>query len=279
VTCFLKKVRYDPLSLGQLRQSGQDVALSMQQSKKGLVKLVSTHCYNTGTTLYYIPVLPLYRLLQDKKQKHSAELLLSVFAYLYHIVGIPYYRDDSTELAYQYECIEDWIMQDLEEESPESANIILSQVNAAAYYGDVMERKIYNFYNLNCFEKRVAKFKASTAFEQDCLSLAKRAWQLFQQFPNGKVFRNMQNQEFEDDYDEIIRAEQYISFIAETDGRLYDTVAEMVNSVFNECREMEIPTLTQVFDGQHEITGERLDFEYSLFPFLEDLCTLLDEMP
>ena len=47
--------------------------------------------YNTNATLYYIPVIPLYKMLKDKRKRKSAHLLLSVCSYLYRNVNIPYY--------------------------------------------------------------------------------------------------------------------------------------------------------------------------------------------
>lgn len=113
----------------------QDIQLKILQDDEGIVKLATYHTYNTSNTLYYIPVLPLYRLLQDRKQKQTAELLLSVFAYLYHIAGIPYYRENNSYLFYNYECMEEWLIDDLENEESEEDNSIISEFNKAVYYG------------------------------------------------------------------------------------------------------------------------------------------------
>jgi len=262
----------------QLNGLGRDVELSIMQEQDGSVKLTTKHIYNTCNTLYYIPVLPLYKLLQDKKQKQTAELLLSVFAYLYHIAGIPYYREDSSCLYYHYECMEEWMIDDLEDEESESGNSMISELNTASYYGDVMHRKIYNPYHLSVFEKRIKNYKPNTAFEKDCLSVANHVLVLMLEYPAGTIFQNTSNREFESD-EGIIRAEQYISFIADTDGLLYENIARVINDEFNECSEIEEPTLLQIYDSQNELTHKALDFEYRLFPLLNDLCTLLNNMP
>jgi hypothetical protein len=248
------------------------------QEKDGSVKLMTKHIYNTRNTLYYIPVLPLYKLLHDRKQKQTAELLLSVFAYLYHVAGIPYYREDSSCLYYHYQCMEEWMIDDLEDEESESGNSMISELNTASYYGDVMHRKMYNPYHLNCFEKRIGSYKSNTDFEKDCLSVAKQALALFQEYPACTIFQSTSNREFESD-EGIIRAEQYISFIADTDGALYENIARVINDEFNECSEIEEPTLLQIYDSQNELSDKALDFEYRLFPLLNDLCTLLNNMP
>ncbi|MBG6063314.1 hypothetical protein IWX83_003124 [Flavobacterium sp. CG_9.1] len=262
----------------QLRKTGQNIELTILQDDKGIIKLATNHTYNTDTTLYYIPVLPLYRLLQNKKQKQIAELLLSVFAYCYHIAGIPYYRENNSYLFYQYECMEEWLIKDYENDEIGKSNNAISEFNEATYCGDVMFRKIYNPYHLNCFQKRVDNYKPNTSFEKDCLSVAKKALELLREYPSDTIFRNTFNREFEYD-DGVIKAEQYISFIADSDGLLYDNIARVVNDEFNECSEMEEPTLLQIYDAENQPFNKGLDFEYRLFPLINDLCTLLNNTP
>ncbi|MFH6960867.1 hypothetical protein ACHRV1_26010 [Flavobacterium aquidurense] len=261
----------------QLNILRQDIELSIMQDDSS-VKLATKHIYNKCNTLYYIPVLPLYRLLQNRKQKKTAELLLSVFAYLYHIAGIPYYREDSSCLYYHYECMEEWMIDELEDEECESGNSMISELNSASFYGDVMHRKMYNSYHLKVFEKRIGSYKFNNSFEKDCLSVAKQALALMLEYPACTIFQSTSNREFEND-EGIIRAEQYISFIADTDGLLYENIARVINDEFNECSEIEEPTLLQIYDSQNELTHKTLDFEYRLFPLLNDLCTLLNNMP
>jgi hypothetical protein len=84
--------------------------------------------------------------------------------------------------------------------------------------------------------------------------------------PEHSIFKNTRNQEFEEGEDSIA-AEQYISFVARTDGVLYDQIAHMVNDEFNEYGEMQIPTLTQLFYKESTPDPRCLDFEYRLFPW------------
>lgn len=262
----------------QFAKSEQDIELKILKDDDGIVKLATNHTYNTSNTLYYIPVLPLYRLLQDKKQKQTAELLLSVFAYLYHIAGIPYYRENDSYLFYNYECMEEWLIDDLENEESEEGNSIISEFNKAVYYGDIMLRKMYNPYHLNCFQKRIDNYNTSNSFEKDCLRVAKTALALLREYPSDNIFRSTSNHKYDND-EGVIKADQYISFIAETDGVLYENIARIINDEFNECSEIEEPTLLQIYDAENELSNKALDFEYRLFPLLYDLCTLLNNMP
>lgn len=234
----------------QLKKLEQDIELSIMQDDKGIVKLMTKHSYYTNMTLYYIPVLPLYRLLLDKKQKRTAELLLSVFSYLYHIAGIPYYRENNTYLFYQYECVQEWLMDCVESNEKEEVGTISSEFNKASYYGDILFRKLYNLYHLNNFKQRIDSYRPSTAFEKKCLIVTKIAWELMIQYPDQNIFRNTFNQDF-DESDGIIRAEQYISFIAENEGVLFENISRAINDEFNECNEIEEPNLLQIFDSEN----------------------------
>lgn len=70
--------------------------------------------YNTGATLYYIPVIPLYQMLRNKNRKKTGLLLLSVCTYLYRIADIPYYRQEDSYLYWIYEMLTEWLEQDEE---------------------------------------------------------------------------------------------------------------------------------------------------------------------
>lgn len=78
----------------------QEIRL-LQDSTK--TYFISEEKYNTGTTLYYIPIEPLYEMLHDPKRKRNAQLLVSVCSYLYHIADIPYYRQEDSYLYWMYE--------------------------------------------------------------------------------------------------------------------------------------------------------------------------------
>ncbi|OYX85997.1 MAG: hypothetical protein B7Y83_02880, partial [Flavobacteriales bacterium 32-34-25] len=73
--------------------------------------------------------------------------------------------------------------------------------------------------------------------------------------------------------------EQYISFIAENEGVLFENISRAINDEFNECSEIEEPRLLQIFDSENRFSNKNLDFEYRLFPLLIDLCSLLNETP
>ena len=246
--------------------------LRLVQDDKGKTFFISEEQYNTGTTLFYIPVIPLYKMLKDPKTKRAARLLMSVFAYLYHVADIPYYRQEDAYLYWQYEMIADWIEQDDEAELDSRKE----ELNVAQWCGEKMEQKMFNRKNLDVFAERIKAFKPKNDFEHECLHVAKEMFVLYTDYPTTTVFQHAKYvQDDEEQEDEIIAMRKYISFIADAKGWLYETVAESVNNEFNECGETEEPTLLKKFNGT-AITDCSLEFENRLFPLIGDLCYLLN---
>ena len=245
----------------------------VQDSKK--TYFVSEERYNTGATLFYIPVSPLYRLLHDKKRKTNAHLLLSVCAYLYHIADIPYYRQEASYLYWMYEMMNDWVEQD---DYTEETEVYLSEIKQAEFIGDFIEQRIYNRINLTVFEQRIEKFNVRNDFDRECLTVAKEAFSLYQTYPNENVFRNAKpnGEAYEEDMDNIIGMEKYISFYADHKGWLNETLIESVNTDIQEYGQMEEPIVLKQFDGR-DITANNLCFENRLFQLLHNLSDILHQ--
>jgi len=236
--------------------------------------LLSEEKYSTGTTLYYIPIEPIYQMLREPKHKQNAHLLLSVCSYLYHSADVPYFRQQGSYLYWLYEMHRDWTEQDEDREENES---YVREFDKADMIGDCMEQKIFNRMNLAVFEERLNAFKSRDAFDKQCLDIAKKAFALYSDYPNESIFRNApmnDGDEDEETENESIGMEKYISFISDTKGWLYESIEESINSEFNEYGAMDEPTILKCFDGS-ELTENSLDFESRLFVLLDDMCTLL----
>lgn len=263
-----------------LQQQSPCTYLSILQDDDDKLLLRSTEYYNTNNTLYYIPVQPLFRLLQNRKAKHSAEMLLSVFSYLYRIAGIPYYRDEDSDLYGYYDMIAEWTTDSANDEDETTIRNNISAINEAMYAGDCVQRKFYNAYHILNFGKRIENYQAHTPFEKECLNLASAIYRLYTDYPDKSIMDNMSIDEDAYGYDdEIIRASAYISFVAKTKGWLFDQVCETVNSYFNECCHQEQPIVRKLYDGDTIPAETNLDYERRLFRLIDDLCTLLNSIP
>lgn len=245
----------------------------VQDSKKTF--FTSEERYSTGTTLYYIPIVPLFQMLNDPKRKKTAQLLVSVCSYLYHIADIPYYRQENSYLYWMYEMMNDWVEQDDYTEETES---YIAEIVKAEWIGERIEQKLFNRINLQVFEQRLNNFKSRDTFDLECQKVACDAFALYAQYPHESIFRNASRSE-EDPYNdendsETVGMEKYISFIADTTGWLYERLVDSINNEFNEYGAMEEPTICKRFDGSN-IKQTNLDFEDRLFALLDELCILL----
>ena len=245
----------------------------VQDSKKTF--FTSEERCDTGTTLFYIPIVPLFKMLKDPKRKRNAQLLLSVCSYLYHIADIPYYRQEDSYLYWMYEMHKDWAEQDDETEDTENYK---SELRKAETVGDRIEQKLYNRINLTVFEQRLSRFKSRDTFDKECWNVACNAFALYTEYPTSSIFRNAPMHEedpYNEDYEnETIGMEKYISFIADTKGWLYESLSDSINNEFNEYGSMDQPTICKSFD-KSKVTQANLDFENRLFALLDKLCTLL----
>ena len=242
--------------------------------EKGNTYITSEERYNTGSTLYYIPILPLYRLSKNPKRKHAVQLLQSVCSYLYHVAEIPFYRQKESYLFWMYEMVSEWLTSDDENEE---TSIYLSEIKQAEQIGDFMEQKIYNQHNLSWFKNHLKNCKAKDQFDNDCFTLASKIFSLYEQYPNDRIFRNAQfkaeTEEF--DSDGIISMDKYVSFCSEAKGMMFQTLFETVNSEFNECTVMAEPIIIKKFDGSNT-TDKNLDFENRIFPLIKELIYILN---
>lgn len=242
--------------------------------EKGKSYFTSEERYNTGATLYYIPIVPLYQLSKNPKRKSALPLLQSVCSYLYHIVKVPYYRQKDSYLFWIYEMILEWITSDDENEE---TSIYLSEIKQAEQIGDFMEQKIFNHHNLTRFKDRLGNFKVKDGFDNDFFLLARNFFSLYEQYPNASIFQNLQSNigigEYESDT--IVSMDKYVSFCAKANGLLFQALFEAVNSDFQECTTMQEPMVIKKFDG-YIVTNNNLDFENRLFPLFEELIYILD---
>src|ERR1700744_6249772 len=92
-----------------LRCEAKDMTLWIDMPDNGQAAFATTDTVDTGATLFYIPVIPLYELLQNRGTRAGGTLLLSVCSYLCRIAGISYYRQDDTYLYWHYEMLAEWM--------------------------------------------------------------------------------------------------------------------------------------------------------------------------
>lgn len=238
--------------------------------------------YSTNATLYYIPIIPLYKMLKDKNRKKTAQLLLSVCSYLYRNVNIPYYRQEDSYLYWTYEMLSDWIEED---EEMDENHQYKNDIRQAVIIGDFMEQKITHTKNFEFFKQRLNQFKPKNDFDKECFQLSEKAYRLYKDYPEESFFRNVKynniseqkntDEDNVDDYEEtVVSMDKYISFYADDRGMLNQNIIDSVNNEFNEYGELQEPIIFKNFDGS-PLHNDNLDFEDRLFELISHLTFIL----
>ncbi|WP_123873830.1 hypothetical protein [Capnocytophaga canimorsus] len=230
--------------------------------------------FRTDNTLFYIPVLPVYKLLKSKDKRHKkiGQLFLSVFAYIYHKTYVPYYTQDDCFLGYICENFNDWIVNDWDE--PQEKEVALLHLRQAQYVGERLYQKIRNSKNLQLFEKRINNFKACNETEKEVLQISKAFFDLWQNFPSANLYTYLNREEISDE-EELFTIDKYISFAFETQSDFFECqIIGFVNGEFSQCGEIEVPTFVNRFDGVS--SHFNFDFENLFFSLLHRLINLLN---
>jgi hypothetical protein len=270
----------------QLQRTPGKPELFIIEDEARQIKMATRQTASRSYSLYYIPVLPLYRLLKSRENKTGAQLLLSVFAYLYQVAGIPYYRDPDAYLFYHYEMMEEWLTDEDDGLDDKDRAFNRKALDTASHGGDVIQRILYHPAHLEQFAERVADASPENGFEQGCLKVAQTALTLWHEFPSGDIFSHLHSpyEDCDDDedwtgHDNTIHVAEYVHFIADTESSLYDSIQQNIDAELNEKMYWEEHSLLSVYDENYSPNADSLDFENGLFRLLDDLSYLLNELP
>jgi len=265
----------------QLQRTHRNLDLLIMESDNGQYALATMETASRRYDLYYIPVRPLFRLLRSKKNKRSARLLTAIFSYLYHVARVPGHRDEETFLYYHTDMISDWIADDIAWDDEENA-LLKADIERAKYEGDYVQKRIWHPYHLENFANTVANARPKTDLERKCLKLAAAYLELWQDYPQGNIFGNLQfsdrsteDDEDNDDYGNTIYVQEYISFIHDCYGALYDNIYSNVQTEFNEKLRMQQHSVLTLYDGHVKAERENLGYITRFFELTDELCDIL----
>jgi len=257
-----------------------DLKLAVMRGEGHTATVTTVKDFDTCTTLYYIPVEPLFDLLNNKAKVATAELLLSVFAYLYQVHHVPYYAEKGNYLHYIYNTLEDWILADFEEDS-EQADAHLEHFSYLNHSGNELLVKISDPAQLKLFCSRLSAFKPQSKAETALLDTAKQAFDLFSKYPDRSVFEAVRYdilppEAYEDN--QYISPDQYISFYWSSEDSLYDELWQTINEQLAEYCMIAEPSALQYFDKPQKKIHHNHDFETCFFDLLNGLADTLTDL-
>ena len=264
----------------QIPDRGRELFIIAQEDKPLCVTVREN--FKRGYGLYYIPVMPVYRLWQRKRQLSTAGLLTAVFAYLHYEAGISFYRDEGSYMGYNYMILEEWI-EESKQEDREGYRVRMKNWNEAKIAGDFIWKKMAEPDIRNGLAERLQAFQPRTPYQQQVHDFAQRLQQLAQACPGQDFFQHRSPAEDTDEdgyeYPNTVYMREYVGFIGSTKDALSDDLFQMVDNDFNERSQMQEPQLVTHFDREQPGYTDNLKYEELLFGLIEDLCHLLSKIP
>jgi len=265
----------------QIKTKGRYREIRIEEMEDRRINLSVTESLKTGSDLFYIPLVPVFKALHLNGNR-CAPLLLSVCVYLYRKAGVCHYKDDESYISYLYEIMDNWIEDDrdsMDETDYKEQRAILDEV---LFIGDEMKAFLSDERQLEQLQSRIKQFEPVSPFDSNCLQLAKETLALWLEFPNANLYQHL-NEDIDDDEDDYysdgkIKVTDYISFIGEISSCVYDSMMEMLNNDFNERSGVQDFESTIVFNKPRRKFEDVLAYEERVINIITDLCGLIPEL-
>ncbi|NHA02664.1 hypothetical protein G7092_02590 [Mucilaginibacter sp. HC2] len=258
-----------------------DGASAMLIQDKGCpARLATVKTFDTNFCLYYVPVRPLWQMKNDKAKQPCYELTRTLFAYLYQIIGIPFFREPGY-LDNSYDSLENWI-REIEDEDDDEENDYrkrqFAEFNLMKSAGDTLLPDIKAPFDLETWQAQLQQIPVTDKQGRDLREVANELLKLAKDYPERAIKDTMHyelHEASEDDYS--IYWENYISFYWSGNDTLQHMLFEMVNNEFQEMGYQEEPVAIQWFDTPQEKAHHDFDFETRLFFLLDELTGVLND--
>ena len=268
---------YQPLQsvINELKAVDHTLSCIIAQDEKHTATLATVKRFDTQMTLYYIPVRPLWHWMQSSQGERLSELIICMFAYLEQVVKMPFYTEQSSYLASQYETLEQWVNDEQEDEPYRQRQ--LDEFYTMQNAGLKIYAQIIKPAYLTTFENVVRNFNPEEDWESDWQMVAMEFLQLYQEYPERSVFDHIHSGLLYPKDEDRIYADQYISFYWSGNDCFQDSLFEMIDNHFQEIAYIDEPAHVRLFDNPPENTSPGFEFETRLFEGLDKLSQLLNK--
>ncbi|MEN0095130.1 MAG: hypothetical protein AAGB30_07090 [Pedobacter sp.] len=253
----------------QMAMVDKSLEIRLLQDEVSLARLATVHTFSNGNTLFYFPTEVVFNLLKTDLQ--TAELLLSVYSYLFRFIGIPHYGEDYSYLGGIYEMIEEmYLYEDDPDRDKDFYDYVTGHLQMIQEKGAECVMLLREKIHVMDFAERVERYQPRNKEQMDFHETARSFLKLSQDFP-GRNIHDRISPPLDEDYEGLIRLEQYLHFHWSNNCPVVDELMDYVNADLNERSEMEEPTTFQYFDTPQPSSTHEHDFE-------KRLCELLHEL-
>jgi|GEM_PF-6647594 len=271
-----------------LHKKRHDMTLVIVQDEVTPPTLATYVRHEMGMTIYFIPLRPVWDLIEAKACPAATNVLLSIFHYLNRVVNVPGFKEGSY-VHYEMEAIADNYDQDWQdhvagsESEDDSPDYDYGKDIAEQFrLGDAMHTLIDLPDNLTQLISRIESFTPASKAEEQLKEVADRVVSLYQQYPERTIWDNLlrynidPTEEESDEYE--IGHDHYLSFVWNFNDYILESVIESINHNLQNSCEFDEPTAFQLFNQPHTEVYDTLPFESLLFPLLCDLVDSINDL-
>lgn len=271
--------------LEKLSSQRFDGASGMLLQDKGCpAKLATVKTYDTNFCLYYIPVRPLWQMKNEQHKQPFFEITRTLFAYLYQVVGIPFFREQGY-LDGSYDALENWIKEiddEYDKDTDDKEEAIyrkrqFAELELLKKAGDELLPEIKKPLDMAQWEEQIRQIPVTEKHGRELRAVAEEFLKLAKDYPKRAIKDTMHYELYDaGDSDYQIYWENYISFYWSGEDSLQEMLYKMVNDEFQEMGYQEEPIAIQWFDSPQAKPHHDFDFETRLFSLLDELTGILN---
>lgn len=259
---------------------GGSLSLAILQSPGFATSIATIKTLPTSYDLYYIPVGQVCLMLEDRKHKRTTDMMLSLFAFLYQVVNVPFYTEPSSFLYECYKSIRYSLEEDEEngQEYGEFATELIDEMDTIEKDGSSLLRQIACKDRLTAFEKTTGAYKPRNKKEKQLLKVCGEALKLWKKFPDCSISRAIPAYLSEKERENAMYPGMYIGFHWGTESDwLENHINEYLNSYLGECSTVQEPATAQLFHRKQKREYHNMELQHTLIGFLEHTAQALYE--
>jgi hypothetical protein len=264
----------------QLGRVQPALSLAILQTSDGVTTLATAKEVDLQGCLYYIPLLPIFKLLRRKKARHIAPILIGIAAYIRQKMGMPCYSDWGSYMANVHGILEQWVDDTEGERNEQESAEYYREFRRAERVGNYMQRKLRQPLRI---AKMATDFKAfvpagtwQTRLQQLAvyflhLDLAFPGRCLFNEIPTGFLDEETREE------DRVIK-DQYLSFVYDHYSWLGEEVNDYVETSLQDCPVVDAPVTVQYFHQPQTKECHDATYEETCLRLLNEFAYLLNNL-
>lgn len=239
--------------------------------ENGRICLATAEVLDTGRTLYYLPVRPMWQLSRNPDQAELGELVLAIYAWFFHQHNLPGFSRPGY-VDSQYHVMENWAEEIEDEEERKEQFEALALISARQ---TEVFRLIETPFHISRLQNAIHAYRSSKEPKRQMLDIAEEVLRLHESYPDRSLLTDIRIDLRYPLEEYRIYPDQYISFYWSGCDQFTDMLIEMVSTDLQEHGIIDEPAHYKLFNGK-PVTEAGFDFEKRMLSLICDLHEFLD---